>query len=357
MRIGLIGLGMMGKRHLDSLRALGYEVSIVMGHSKEKAEDFAKENRVEKWTDSLDELFAANLDVLHVCTPPLNHYEVVKRALERGIHIICEKPFVFSEEEGEELVRLAKEKGVVNAIDFNVRYHAAPLACYSMVQNKEFGDVLLLSGSYMQEFHALPSFFSWRYQEESAGKFLATTEIGSHWIDLLRFLSNKEILAVSATFGNFFPDRTIKDGMQYPKDSVEGTPFRSESDNVALVSFRLTDGTLAEVVLSEITPGRQNYLEIQLTGSKGSFWWNAEDLNRFHVGTKGEPVKENVLAFGDGFNQSVTNLLRDVYIDIENGKISENKKYADFEDGLINTKVCNAIYKSAKNNSIWVEVV
>lgn len=55
----------------------------------------------------------------------------------------------------------------------------------------------------------------WRYQDALAGPMRATTEIGSHWIDLVRFLTGEEIVSVSATYGKFTPDRYIKDGMMY----------------------------------------------------------------------------------------------------------------------------------------------
>ncbi len=350
-KIAVAGYGMMGLSHISALRSLGYETAVVFGRDGERTKTFAMKNGIAKWTVSFDDLVKEGVEVLHVCTPPMNHYELVKNALQSGMDVVCEKPFVFSEEEGEELVKLSE--GHINAVGFNVRFHAPVKAIHAAVENREIGDILLVNGSYMQEFHALPSFFSWRYQSESAGGFLATTEIGSHWIDTMRFISGKEVEAVSATYGSFFPDRTLRDGMQFPAGSVEGESFHCDSDNVALVTFRLSDGSLANMVLSEITPGRYNYLDISVTGTKGSYWWNSEDLNRLHKGTKNAPVEENVFAFGDGFNQSVTNMLREVYADIKRGSRSSESKYASFDDGLKNTKICNAIYKSAHNNSSW----
>lgn len=355
-KIAIIGYGMMGASHMAALRALGYPVEMVMGRDLPRTKSFADANGILGYTTNFNDLIEAGIEVVHVCTPPMGHYDVVKKALESGMHVVCEKPFVFNKEEGEELVRLAAEKKLVNAIGFNVRFHGACINARELGRTGQLGDVLLVNGSYMQEFHALPSFYSWRYQKEAAGDFLATTEIGSHWIDIMRYLTGSEVVAVSATYGSFFPDRTLADGMQYPAGTVEGTPFHTDSDNVALVSFRLDNGALANMVLSEITQGRYNYLDITVTGTKSSFWWNSEDLNRLHVGKKNSRVEEEVLAFGDGFNASVTNMLREVYRDIEIGKPSENAKYAKFADGLANTMICDAIYRSAKNNSRWEEV-
>ena len=347
---------MMGSCHVGALQALGYPVFMVMGRDIDRTKQFAAAHGIKHATTDFKDIVEAGVEVVHVCTPPVRHYPLVRRALEQGMHVICEKPFVFDETEGEELVRLALEKNVINAVGFNVRFHGACRDARTMVRKKELGQILLVNGSYMQEFHALPSFYSWRYETESAGKFLATTEIGSHWIDLMRYLTGEEVIAVSATYGHFFPDRTIKDGMQFPAGSVEGKPFHTDADNVALVAFRLGNGALASMTLSEITPGRYNYLDVTVTGSDRSFWWNSEDLNRLHIGRKNQCVEEKVFAFGDGFNDSVTNMLREVYRDIEQGRRSDDAAYATFADGLMNTKICNAIYESARNNAKWEEI-
>ncbi len=350
--IAVIGCGMMGQKHILALRALGYPVKIVMGRDKEKTNKAASSLGILSSTTEFEDLISAGIEVVHVCTPPSNHYDIIKKALNAGMHVVTEKPFVQDVKEGEELVRLAKDKQLINAVGFNVRFHTACIKAEKLCKS-QLGKVLLVNGSYMQEFHALPSLFSWRYQE---GRSLATTEIGSHWVDLMRYLTGHEVVAVSATYGAFLPDRTVKDGMQYLKGSVEGTPFHTEIDNVALVTFRLADGALANMVLSEITPGRYNYLDITVTGSEGALWWNSEELNRFHVGKKNAPVEEHVLAFGGGFDDSIVNMLSEVYQDIENGWVSEQRRYADFADGLINAKICFAIYQSANNGSKWVEV-
>ena len=229
--------------------------------------------------------------------------------------------------------------------------NAQTLEAMEEVRGGKLGDVLLVNGSYMQEFHALPSFYSWRYEGE---KFLATTEIGSHWIDLMRYITGREIEAVQAVYGSFFPERVIADGMQWRAGEREGKAFRSETDNVAIVTLRLSGGALASMVLSEITQGRYNYLELTVTGSEGTLWWNSEDLNRLKGGKKGEDVREKVYAFGDGFNDSVTNMLSEVYEDIERGGRNPGHRYATFADGVRNAEICNAIYRSAHNNSNWV---
>lgn len=355
-KIAIIGHGMMGVSHIEALRALGYSPSIVMGRDLNRVRKFATDNNILKYTINFDDLIKEGINVVHICTPPMDHFELVKKSLISDMHVICEKPFVFNEHEGKELIALANENKLINAIGFNVRYHNICSKTMNMIKGKKLGDILLINGSYMQEFHALPSFYSWRYQTEKAGKFLATTEIGSHWIDTLRYITGYEVKSVSATYGRFFPDRYIIDGLQYPVGKEKGQPFHIDSDNVVLTSFKLSNGALANMVLSEITQGRYNYLDMTITGSKGSIWWDTENLNRLHIGKKNSYVEEEVMAFGGGFNSSVLEMLRDVYRDIQTGIRSSESKYASFSDGLANVKICNAIFKSANNNSKWEDI-
>ncbi|MBO8437043.1 MAG: Gfo/Idh/MocA family oxidoreductase [Spirochaetes bacterium] len=355
-KIAVIGYGMMGQRHAAALRALGYQVDVLMGRDAERTKEAAGKLGIKKSCTDFNCLAEMGIDVVHVCTPPSEHFSVIKQALESGMHVVSEKPFVFSEDEGKALVELAKAQNVINAVGFNCRYHEACSDARNIVRNGMLGDVLLVNGSYMQEFHALPASFSWRYGKESGGKFLATTEIGSHWIDLMRYITGKEVVALQAVYGTFMQDRVVADGMQWPAGQKTGTPFRFEADNAAIVTFSLSGGALASMVLSEITQGRYNYLEMTVTGSDGSLWWNSEDLNRLKTGRKGIDVSEKVYAFGDGFNDSVTNMLSEVYEDIESGKRNPAHRYATFSDGLKNAQICDAIYRSAHGNSAWVSL-
>ena len=353
MNIAVIGYGMMGQSHIKALKAMGHSVKLVIGRDLGRTKQFAMENGIPFYGTSFASLVTHEIQVVHICTPPANHYALIKQALEHHMHVICEKPFVLDNAEGEELVQLVKRNNLIGAVGFNVRYHEACQHAKLLVEKGQIGEVLLVHGSYLQEFHALPAFYSWRYQPESAGSMLATTEIGSHWIDLMRYLTGKDIEAVSANFRGFFSKRILSNGMMYHEETAEGEPVKVDSENVALLNFRLTGGSLANVVLSEITPGRYNYLDMTVTGSKGSFWWNSEELNRLHMGKKSLPVETEVLAFADGFGSSVQKMLEAIYYDIEKEDVSTNPSYATFEDGLMNTKICNAIYKSAFNEAKW----
>jgi predicted dehydrogenase len=359
MNIAIVGCGMMAEIHVKALRSLGYNVIVVIGRTEDRTKAFAKKNLIPNWRVSIEDTFDNfNLDSVHICTPPVNHYETIKIALNHKVHVICEKPFVLDEREAEELVSLAQKQGVINAVGFNVRFHEAIAKAQNKINEGKLGKLYLVNGSYKQEFHVLPVNNSWRYDKKQAGLMLATTEIGSHWIDLMGYLTSKKVEAVSATFGNFIPQRRLEDGIMYPLSSKEqGGKIDVDIDDTAIITFKLEGGTLANVVLSEVAPGRSNYLNIEINGSDGSFWWDSESLNHsYFANKKGCGVNSEVLAFTGGFNDSLINMIANIYNEIEKKGPEEDSMYATFQDGLMNIKICNAIYKSAHNKSEWIPI-
>ena len=79
----------------------------------------------------------SGIDVVHICTPPTTHGELIKRALKAGKHVVCEKPLCLENEEAQEIIELEKETGKKCTLMLNVRYH---MACQKAKQVIESGD-------------------------------------------------------------------------------------------------------------------------------------------------------------------------------------------------------------------------
>ena len=109
MKAAVIGGGFIGNAHVEALRRLG-DVEVVAlcdaYNSREKADRLNIRFAYSDFRKMMEEL---ELDVVHICTPNHTHYEIARHAIQKGIHVVCEKPFTSTAEEAEELVRLAKE--------------------------------------------------------------------------------------------------------------------------------------------------------------------------------------------------------------------------------------------------------
>ncbi len=123
-KVAVIGLGFMGRTHIQSLRRLGIEVYGVAGISEEEAKNAAKELSISKWYRTLDEAVAdPEVQVIHLCTPNHLHFSQAKKALEAGKHVLCEKPLALTPIESKELAELAKKTGLFTAVNYNLRFY------------------------------------------------------------------------------------------------------------------------------------------------------------------------------------------------------------------------------------------
>lgn len=348
------GCGFIADTHAEALRSNGIHISAVVGRTRESAEAFARKWNIPIGTDDPSVLIGEDVDCVHVCTPPNMHFKMVQFLLTHNKHVLCEKPLCLKKEEAQSLRDLAREKGLVCGVNFNVRWQDACQQARAMVQAPDFGSVMLVHGNYLQEFGALPAAWDWRYDPSMAGKMHAVTEIGSHWLDLVEYVTGQRICAVSAQFGCFWPTRYLKDGLMHRSCAEGAWPVAVSSEDAATIQLRFENGAIGAVVLSEVSQGRYNHLSMEITGENKSLWWNSENQNLLCFARKGGTVESNVFAFGTGFADTFRRLTAAVYSDIRSS--GRELAYPTFEDGLRSVQLCEAVCHSAQENSIWVAV-
>jgi len=114
MKIATIGTGFIVERFLDAVRQVeGAECYGVYSRTEEKARLLADEFQIGMTFTDMDGMMEdGNYDTVYVASPNSLHYDYVKRALENGKHVICEKPFTSTLRELEELIALSKKKGL-----------------------------------------------------------------------------------------------------------------------------------------------------------------------------------------------------------------------------------------------------
>ena len=384
MKAAIIGGGFAGNVHAAALRSCGVELAAVVTSSKESAMRFAEKWGVARWGSSVELALTDDIDSVHICTPPSFHAHYAGIALRAGKNVFCEKPLSFLPEEAHELAQLAEENGARCTVTYNVRYHMAVQRARELIRSGKFGRPLLIHGSYLQEFHALPAPYDWRYDPKRSGGMRAVTEIGSHWIDTVQYITGKKVEAVSALFGNFFPERILKNGMMEnaapessketesdgrinsgktmsdggissgkKSDATDHTDMQTlqrihvDTEDAACITFRYEDGAIGSVLLSEISPGRGNRLSLEITCENGNLWWNEEENNILHTAVRGEGIRSELFAFGNGFNDTFVSLMQHYY---------DGKEIPTFLEGAQIVDVCAAIEASAKNGSAWKQV-
>lgn len=355
VKAAIIGAGFAGDVHAEALRACGVHIETVVCLSTKEAKIFAEKWRIPKWGEEIELALQEEIDVVHICTPPTTHGDMIRRVLQAGKHVICEKPLCLEREEAEELLEMSKNTDRICGLMLNVRYHMACQRAKELVTSGELGKPVLIHGTYMQEFGAFPAPLDWRYNEKTAGKMRTVTEIGTHWLDIAQYISGQKVKAVSAQFGHFHEKRILKEGYTYAEDSgVQGDSLFVESEDAAAINLRYENGAIGTLLLSGVSPGRGNHLSLEITCENGNIWWNEEENNVLNIGRKGEGIKKEVFAFGNGFADTFLSLMRAFYDAVE--KEEKTDKYPGFDNGAAICRVCCAIWESAQKDACWVEI-
>jgi predicted dehydrogenase len=352
-----------------------------VGSSAAKSENAARGLGLEKGYASYSDMLAdPDLHVVHLTSPNKFHLEQVLDALKAGKHIVCEKPLAMTSKETKRLVAEAKKHPkLVTAVNYNVRFYPINLQARAMVKNGELGDIFHIKGSYVQDWLMYPTDFNWRVLAEDGGDLRAIGDIGTHWLDLVAFISGLEVESVMADLYTVHPIR-----QRPPQGSVETfsgkksgkrpktTPVRITTEDYASVLLRFKSGAHGVLTVSQVTAGRKNAIEWEIAGSKRALAWHGERPNELWIGERNEPNKtlirdpslldSSVTPFAnypgghnEGFSDTFKQLYRAIYADIQKGRASKNPLYATFEDGHKELALCEAILRSFKKGK-WAKV-
>lgn len=374
LRAAVIGIGFIGAVHIEQLRRLG-NVEVVAIADFTGAEEKAKAHFVPKaYSDYKEMLDKEKLDCVHICTPNNTHYDIAMYAMERGVNVICEKPMTCTAEEAAKLAAYAKEKGLINAMNFNCRFYPMAYQMRQMVRSGQVGDIYTIHGGYLQDWLFLDTDYSWRLEPESTGASRAFADIGSHWIDLVEYITGQKVTEVMADFAIFH--KTRRKPLK-PIDTYSGMALRPEdyqevpitTEDWATVLFGFENGARASCNISQVFAGRKNQMVVSVAGSKCAMHWDSESSNALWIGRRdrdnGELVKDpSILDKGtggvisypgghvEGFPDTFKQNFKKIYAAIA-GATPED--YATFEDGRREMLLCEKIVQSARERR-WVSI-
>lgn len=376
--VGVAGTGFIGPAHIEGLRRNGISVLGLVGSTGEKAGQKAAELGISRAYNSLDEMLAdAEIDVVHLATPNHLHHPHAKAALLAGKHVVCEKPLAMTSKESAELVELAAEKQLVNAVNFNIRMYPLVHQARSMVQSGEIGELFILQGSYLQDWLLFPTDWNWRLEPDLGGTLRAVGDIGSHWLDLLTFITGLHVEEVYADFKTFHPLRkkpakpleTFTGKILTPEDYVDQA---ISTEDYATILLHYENGVTGVLTVSQVSSGRKNRLFYEINGSKSSLGWDSEKPNEMWIGHRTEPnqtlLKDPSLlssearavtsypgGHNEGFPDTFKQLYAKVYDYIISNDFTRNPDFPTFADGHYEMQLCESIERSAREKT-WVEV-
>jgi predicted dehydrogenase len=378
IKVAVIGLGFMGRTHIQSLRRLGIEVHGVAGITPEEARQVAEELSIPHWYKDIEEALAdKSINVVHLCTPNNFHYMQAKLALQAGKHVICEKPLALSPSQSKELAELAKKTGLITAVNYNLRFYPICQEARSRILAGDIGNPYLIHGAYLQDWLFYKNDWNWRLEPEQGGDIRVIADIGTHWMDMVTYLTGLKITEVMAEFSTVHPTRLQPSGEVETfagkiekNNSMTEVPIKTE--DVAVILFRFENGALGNVSLSQVSAGRKNFFWFEISGSKSAIRWEQENPNELWIGYRDQPNQllskdpslfhpeaRTLTGFpgghAEGYPDTFVQVFKQFYGAIASGKMPDTGKFATFEDGHHEMLLCEAIQRSAIEKR-WVKV-
>lgn len=353
-RAGILGAGFMGRVHAHAIRASGGRVVSVVASTKERSQQAAAEFGAERVVADATELVeAGDIDVIHICTPNNLHEPQVKAALAAGKHVVCEKPLATSAAVAADLDAVATQGGRVATVPFVYRFHPMVREARERVRRGDLGRLSLAHGSYLQDWLLLPSDDNWRVDPALGGPSRAFADIGSHWGDLLEFVTGDRIARLSAQSATVNQDRV-------------GRPVSTE--DAVTMQFTTARGVLGTAVISQVSPGRKNRLLLEVSGTEATvvfdqeqpelLWEGGREQSRLLVrdpDTLSEPAARyarvpagHAQGYQDCFNAFVADTRAAIAGESADG-------LPTFADGLRAARIAEAVLASAHDGG-WVEV-
>ena len=372
----VIGTGFIGTVHVEALRRIGVQVRGVLGSTPERGRARVEALGVPRAYDSLEDLLADDtVDVVHVTSPNDLHVSQSREILAAGKHVVCEKPLAMNAVESAELVRLAASSGLVNATNFNIRYYPLNQHAREVIADGGLGAVRLVTGRYFQDWLLLESDWNWRLQPDRGGALRAVGDIGSHWLDLITFVTGQRVSGVMAELSTFIGTRREPTGPVHTFStdrSADAVEREISTEDTASILLRFDGGARGAVSISQISAGRKNSLVYEIDGSEGAWSWDSEQPDQAWAGHRDRPNEiliRNPALMGaagkaaaalpgghvEGFFDTFCAHFRAVYADVVAGESSSHPGYPTFADGHDEMLVGEAIARSAQEGR-WVDV-
>jgi predicted dehydrogenase len=366
--IGVLGYAFMGKAHSNAFKTLDYiytpppahpSLVAIGGRDAEQVAAAAQRYGYARGVTDWHEIVAdPAVQIFDNCAPNRLHFEPTMAAIQAGKHVLCEKPLGMDAAESRQMWQAAQAAGVVHMCGFNYRFVPAVRLMRQVIQEGRLGRIYHFRAAYLQDWLADPSFgMTWRLDVEQAGTG-AIGDLGTHIIDLARFLVG-EPTSISANTVTFIDERETPQGGKQPVTV----------DDAFAATITFANGAVGTLEASRFARGRRNHNYVEINGEKGSLAFNMERMNELEVFLPEEESPQDARGFRRvlvtesyhpyvgvwwpaghiiGYEHTFVHEIHHFLDAVVNGT-AVTPDGADFEDGYRAAVVADAIQASARS--------
>jgi predicted dehydrogenase len=341
-KITMLGTGLIGMFYSMTLHGLRSrdQISVVYSRTAERAEKFAADWNVPKWTTDMDAAINdPETDVVVIGLPNNLHEKAALTAAKAGKAILCTKPLARNAEEALRILRAVEEAGVFHGYLEDLVYTPKTLKAIKSVQNGALGKVLWARS---RETHPGPH-SDWFWDKEQSGGG-AIIDMGCHCIEISRSFIGKNVKPLEV--------------MCWADTQVH--PIEAEDSAVGLV--RYASGAVGQFEVSWTFRGGMD-LRDEVSGTEGTIWlnhWLRTGFDLFtsvgeggYVAEKAEGTTGWMFPVGDE-NGALGYV--EMFADMLNSLDSGKKPIEDFYDGYVVNAIMDAAYRSAQSKQ-WEPVI
>ena len=305
------------------------------------------------------------MDFVSIVTPNHMHFEPARLALEKGFHVVCDKPICFDLEEAYKLREVWQKSGLLFALTHNYTGYPMVKEARYRIAKGDFGKIRKVVVEYPQGWLSTPlektdqKQASWRTDPKRSGIAGAMGDIGSHAENLAEYITGLRIRELCAEVSTMVEGRLL--------------------DDDASVLLRFDNGVRGVLQASQIAAGEENALNIRVYGEKGGLMWNQMEPNtlelkwldrsteilRTGVGQLSDAAQAHTrLPAGhpEGYLEAFANIYRNfakcLQARIESRQVE--KVYEDFpgvEDGIRGMEFIYKVIESGNSKNKWVKML
>lgn len=305
------------------------------------------------------------VEVVSIATSNGTHYSITMASLEAGLHVICEKPLVFTSEEANEIKELAEKKNLIVGVTYGFSGNTMLLQMRAMIEQNKIGEINLVELQYTHGYAGSEkadkdnAAQKWRVDPKIAGPSFVLGDLSTHTYYMSQLVMPKMKIK------KLLCDRQSFVGSRYPLE-----------DN-AYVLMHYENGAVGRMWTSAVDAGRMDGQRIRIVGSNGSLeWWDSAP-NELTYQPQDEPIQTLIRGtdylddlakeyerLGTLHQEGLSEAWGNIYLSIALAIDAKNRGdeatleqliYPDIEAGIEGVRWIENCVNSADNGSQWIE--
>jgi predicted dehydrogenase len=302
------------------------------------------------------------LDIITIVTPNFVHFEPAIMALEKGFHVVIEKPITFSLEQAKQLKQKLEETGLLLLLCHTYTGYPMVKQARQLLQSGALGTIRKVYAEYPQGW--LSTFLegtgqaqaSWRTDPKRSGKAGSMGDIGTHAFNLAEYVTGLQVVKICADLNTIVPGRLLDD------------------DGAVLLNFN--NGASGVLMATQVAAGEENNVKIRVYGEKGGIEWKQEDANTLLVKWLDKPTEiyragttylhsfvshncRTPAGHPEGYLEAFANLYRNFILTVKARLNKETPKaeWLDFpsvEEGVRGMAFIDNVVKSGQSDHKWI---